>query len=250
MVEPLDYKTLAVNGKPLEYTGEHRIDRSFQVADILPLVHIGENELVMEIDYFQRDYVYYVLYGGVSESLRNCLCFDTKLECCYLCGDFRVLTDSDRFTREASHSVCCDGGFKIGRSRGEIDIYDLVTDGYPFFAGGINVETTFNYAPGGGTVFTPGGRYSVCELEMNGQRVPSLLFERSRDLAPYLREGKNTLKLTLYNSNRNLLGPHHRHDPEPYGVGPGTFSFEGEWHGGVCPGYTGRYAFVRFGIDL
>ena len=54
--------------------------------------------------------------------------------------------------------------------------------------------------------------------------------------------------MKIVNSMRNAMGPHHRHDPEPYGVGPGTFSFEKEWHGRECRGYAARYAFVRFGL--
>ena len=75
------------------------------------------------------------------------------------------------------------------------------------------------------------------------------MFARSIDLAPWLREGDNELVLRLTNARRNQLGPHHREDPEPYGVGPNTFSFEKEWKNGACPAYQSRYAFVVFGIE-
>ena len=51
-------------------------------------------------------------------------------------------------------------------------------------------------------------------------------------------------------SNRNLYGPHHcKRDPEPFGVGPDTFSMYGSWNGGESPRYAPDYAFVRFGVD-
>ena len=68
------------------------------------------------------------------------------------------------------------------------------------------------------------------------------------DLAPYLREGENTVRLRLISALRNTAGPFHRPDPEPYSVSPTTFSYEKEWKDGVCPAYKDRYAFVKFGI--
>ena len=65
----------------------------------------GKNELVFELDYYQDDYVYYVLYGGVSESLRNCLNFDTEIESVYLYGDFSVVCDSDLQARKNVLSI-------------------------------------------------------------------------------------------------------------------------------------------------
>jgi hypothetical protein len=76
-----------------------------------------------------------------------------------------------------------------------------------------------------------------------------MMFSYTIDLAEYLNEGENEIRLEFTNSMRNLMGPHHRHDPEPYGVGPGTFSFEKEWKGRECRGYADRYSFVRFGIE-
>ena len=94
-----------------------------------------------------------------------------------------------------------------------------------------------------------GGRFATCDVAVNGTPAGEMLFHREMELAPYLREGENTITLDVANAMRNLMGPHHRPDPEPYGVGPGTFSFEKEWHGRECPGYVDRYAFVRFGIE-
>ena len=77
-----------------------------------------------------------------------------------------------------------------------------------------------------------------------------MLFCRDMDLAPWLREGENEIELTIYNTLRNLLGPHHHSDPESYGVGPGSFTFEKSWEGETCPYYRERYSFIRFGIDI
>ena len=77
-----------------------------------------------------------------------------------------------------------------------------------------------------------------------------LMFTDRIDLAEFLSDGENEIEIALTNSNRNLMGPHHGHDPEPWGVGPGTFSMENGWdENNQCGGYVNRYSFVRFGID-
>lgn len=249
-VEPMQYTSFKVNGQDIALTDKWWLDRSFRTADILSAVQVGVNEVTMSLHYFQRDYVYYVLYGGVSESLRNCLAFDTEIESIYLFGRFNVDTDASRFTAGDRNSWCYDGAFALTAPKSTIDLTNIVTDGYPFYGGEISAETEYDYADGMPTELYVTGRYAVCEVSVNGVKAATLMFSNHCDLKPFLREGVNIIGLSLYNSNRNLLGPHHRHDPEPFGVGPGTFSFEKEWHNDECPGYLDRYAFVRFGIDL
>ena len=115
--EPLNFTRLEFNGTNIEPDGEYRIDRSFMSADISSLLCIGTNEFVMGFDYYQRDYVYYVLYGGVSESLRNCLAFDTEIECVYLFGDFAVDTERSRFIPGERNSLRYDGVFALKSRR-------------------------------------------------------------------------------------------------------------------------------------
>lgn len=247
--EPLNFTRLEFNGTNIEPDGEYRIDRSFMSADISSLLCIGTNEFVMGFDYYQRDYVYYVLYGGVSESLRNCLAFDTEIECVYLFGDFAVDTERSRFIPGERNSLRYDGVFALKKQASDVDAAHITEDGYPFFAGEMELSTKYRYTPGDPTGLELGGRWAVCEVSVNGEHAATLMFTNRCDLAPYLKNGENTITLKIYNSNRNLLGPHHRHDPEPYGVGPNTFSFEGEWRDGKCSAYDVRYAFVRFGIE-
>ena len=92
------------------------------------------------------------------------------------------------------------------------------------------------------------GRYSVAEIYVNGEYVDTLMFKQHLDLSEHLREGKNVIGVRLFNSNRNLMGPHHGTDPEPFSVGPVSFSYEMQWtEDGQCGWYHERYALVRFG---
>ncbi len=249
VVEPMNYKSILVNGKAVDLTDEWWLDRSFKSADIAPLAHPGINEIILQIDYFQRDYVYYVLYAGVSEALRNCLCFDTEIESIYLTGSFRVATDPARYTPDERRALCYDGAFTLVPQVDEIDLAHIVQDGYPFYGGTMTVNATYDYAPGAATVLTLSGRFSIADVAVNGQSAGTLLFTHTLDLAPYLTSGQNTITLTLYNTLRNLLGPHHHAIAESYAVSPRSFTLENAWENESCEAYRERYAFVEYGVE-
>lgn len=249
-VEPMNQKSVKINGNLLDFTNSSSwFDKSFKSVDIADFIKIGNNEVSVEIDYYQDDYVYYVLYGGVSESLRNCLTFDTEIEAVYLFGNFELSTKKELFTPEHRDSFSYLGTFAIKKQKDYMDLNNIVVDGYPFFAGTIEVEKEYRYKAGMPTTLLLKGRYSAIDVWVNDEFAGSCMFKNYLDLCDYLKEGTNQIYLKLYNSNRNLMGPHHALDPEPISVSPYYFSFEGHWKDEKCSSYLDRYAFVRFGID-
>lgn len=271
VAEPLKYRSVKVNGKEAHFTDGWRFDRSFRMIDLSELVREGYNEIEFTLDYFQSEHVYDVLYGGGNEALRNCLAFDTEIEAVYLYGDFAVRPDRGFFTTDGTPFTNADSGtgwgesassckVKTWRSAGgyrlcardrSIDLTDIVRDGYPFFAGEMTATAEFDHKNGDPTTLKLGGRFAVCHPVINGHDLGAALFTDTFDLAPYLKEGKNTLTLTLCFSNRNLMGPHHRKNPEPFAVAPPTFSFEKEWRDSAeCASFVPESAFVRFGVGF
>ncbi|MBQ4590821.1 MAG: hypothetical protein IJB20_02205, partial [Clostridia bacterium] len=247
VLEPM-YERVTVNGT--EITPDKNdwwFDKSFASAEISHLTHEGVNEIIVQVNHYQRDYVYYVLYSGVSESLRNCLVFDTEIENMYLIGDFSVRCDGS-FTERERNADVFDGTFTLTAQPSVVPAENIVRGGFPFFCGRIETAFTYSYTAGKPTVLKLDGRFATAEIAVNGQKAGTMLFERTLDLAPLLTEGDNEITVILSNSMRNTMGPHHRHDPEPYGVGPGTFSFEKEWRGRECRGYVPSYAFVKYGM--
>lgn len=252
VLEPMRDMHIAVNGAPIEPGDGWLLDRSFRVAELTPYLRLGENELTVSFDYFQRDYVYYVLYGGVSETLRNCLWFDTEIECVTLVGDFAIFLDREKLQTAEHHAeIYTSTRFPLSAPRKTVALHDLVRDGYPFFAGTIKAETVLPWKKGDPDELWLPGRYATIHVAVNGEPVGMLLFTDHISLRGFLKEGENRLTLSLTNSNRNLLGPHHFPDPEPMGSGPTTFSCEGSFDEyGRSENYLAdRYAFVRFGVD-
>ncbi len=249
VAEPMRYRRVAVNGHEVTLTKENgRFDPRFLGANVAPYLVSGDNEITMTFAYYQSEHVYRVLYGGGNEALRNCLTFDTEVENVYLYGDFSVKASDGFREGEKPNTYRSGGPFVIAAPVETVNMFDVVGSGYPFFAGKMTVGTTLYYRKGDPTHLVLKGRFAVCRAEINGRPVAGDLFTRDFDLTPYLEEGENDLRLTVVFSNRNLFGPHHREDPEPTGVDPRTFSFEGEWANGSCPAFVREKAFVRFGI--
>lgn len=251
--EPLDYKFVKANGTDVELEASEYLDSRFLMADFTSLVREGKNEICYKIHYYQREYVYYVLYSDVSESLRNCLNIDTEIEEAYLFGDFAVKTDKALF-EEVNTKFCqayaYTGGFSLIKQKEAIDPTNVINDGYPFFGGTLELKTEYEYKKGEPTELILEGRYAVAEVEVNGKPARKLLFNDHCDLSELLLEGKNDIVIKLSNAQRNLLGPLHYADIENHSIGPATFTGEKRWENGEWGGYLkNKYCFVRFGFN-
>jgi hypothetical protein len=252
--EPMRYDAVNVNGTETSFDGGWWLDRSFRTADITELVHEGVNEITLRFSYFQREHVYDVLFGGATESMRNCLSFDTEIENIYVFGNFGVYTQQDAFTPGGNGSEVYTGDFRIGPAPGSLGrdaMADVVRSGYPFFAGALEGGCTFEVpADYKGLKLNFEGRYAYADIYVNGGFVKRLMFESSCDITAFAHPGTNELKVVMCNSARNLLGPHHNIVDEPYVVGPDTFTAEGCWSEDGCSAYRASYSFMPFGLKF
>ncbi len=250
IIEKPGVKSVTVNKNKVELGENFWFDRYFADIDITDNLVIGKNCITLCYDYFQGQHVYDVLYGDVMESLRNCLVFDTEIEAVYLKGNFAVKCDKPLVAEDDCLRAKAPAHFSLVPQKKAIDISNIVTDGYPFYGGKLCVSTELNYKSGDATVLKINGRYCVCEVAVNGNVAATLMFDKYIDIAKFLKEGSNKLTLTLCNSYRNFMGPHHALVAEPKYVTPGTFSFEKMWNGSECTEFNEGYSFVRFGIDV
>ena len=249
--EVAPYRSLTVNGKPFTLGNDFWREHSFRTANILPYVRLGKNEIVYELDYYQRDHVYSVLYECTNaETLLTSLTYDTEMAETYLFGDFAVKTDADLFTPADNNGFAYKGGFALTKSKDTLDVSNVIRDGLPFFAGKLRLSFKHKWHKGEPTVLKLAGRYVICEVSVNGAHVKTLMFDKTCDLSEFLREGENEIVLALQNSARNLLGPLHWHTVETLSVSPACFTREKRWKDGKAPAYLNdTYCFVRFGLD-
>lgn len=253
-IETAKDNTVIINGIPVVLSDRGRLDRSFIRTCISDYVSPGWNEVILQMDYYQSDNVYDVFngffYGNgeVTETLYNCLTYNTNIEAIYLFGQFAVESESG-YRAGARNTCIADGPFVLKKQPETVELRSISESGFPFFSGSLQVKTAIHLSHTNWSLRCE-GRYQYIRLWVNGVETPRLLLQETCDLRPYLKTGENTLVLEIMSSNRNLFGPHHvAGDPEPQWVGPIEFSRYGTWDNGESKSFDPGYALVRFGLD-
>lgn len=249
ILEPQMYTELILNGNKLTNSEDNwKIDRRFVMYDIKNYTQIGTNEIIISFNYYQSKDVYDIYFGNGTESLRNCMSFDTEISPIYLTGNFKLVSDNSDFWNE-DNAICHSGDFQLASQDKTINLSDLTTSGYPFFYGTVEAKQTF-CATDKTKEICIDGRYGVCEISINDTYVGNCIFKEKLDISNYIIPGKNELKLKLYSSARNLIGPFHYVEAEPLSVLPSMFKFENSWNNGKSNLFADRYAFAPFGIKV
>ncbi len=246
LAEDMHNLECTLNGREVRFDGVSELDKQIYKGDIAPFVREGVNEVILKIHFYEKENVYYVLFGeGVTESLKNCLAYDTTIEACYLQGDFGVYAE-EGFCKGEEKNVYRAKEFYIDEAKTEVR--NLLEDGYPFFSGEMTLEQTFESKKEEKALCLR-GRYSLCDVKLNGKEVKKSYFCYDTPVGEYLRDGENVAEITLCVSNRNLLGPHHLlAAEEPLSVSPKKFELFGSWENGKSRLEREDYSFVRFGL--
>ena len=240
LVEDTNTKEVTINGHVVKKTGIV-LEKDLWSYNLSNYLVKGKNEIIVKINFFEAEQVYYALFGeNVQESLKNCLAYDTTIEAIYLRGNFGVFGD---FKPGESKDIVLGNNFYIDAPKKEITC--LITEGYPFFRGEINLEQTIEVDDINKTLVID-GRFQLIDLYVNDKFVKRMMFDYKVDLSKYLKVGKNKIQICLVVSNRNLLGPHHFVLEEPPGISPYTFERTGSWkEDGTSCWCLDRYSFVK-----
>ncbi len=232
LLEKADFLELAVNGLPVEPVPSD-FDVNFVEAALSHALVAGENILTYRVNFWQHEGVHFALFDPLAtESLRNCLYYDTSIEPAYLRGEFRVNED-----------LSLNGPGALALSK------PLDQQGYPFFSGRLTLRGSLSWQGTGQAVLELEGRYLVARLLVNGVAADMVLADR-RDITALLCPGENDIEIQLHASLRNLLGPHHyRCDGDVMWVSPGNFHFRGSWEAGEPEEFTPEYRTVPFGLN-
>ena len=251
--ERMNAKEFFLNGTPLTFTGKGLLDKRFLSEEISERVFVGENKFIAHIAYYQNPYVYEVLYRrkDVTESLLNCLTYDTEIDSVFLHGDFTLSATDYRVSDEG---VIFADGFAIQPDRPAV-MRDITGSGYPFFAGEMTFRTMATVEGEGDVSFVINGNYGTAHIKWNAYETDAVLSNRVTVPREFVRT-ENMVEITLISGNRNLLGPfHHRIHPEPVSVYPLLYTIKDPtgkplWKDGKNPNYRDNYSIVPFGIRL
>ncbi|MBQ1961638.1 MAG: hypothetical protein II357_00935 [Clostridia bacterium] len=240
--ECADVRECTLNGELLKFTEKSDKDEHLCIADASALVREGINEFVVKLHWYQNEMVYYALFGeNVTESLRNCLVYDTDLEPIYLSGDFGVYTDGGYRSGADEPFVYADS-FYIGAKPATVT--EPTTDGFPFFAGSLFVKQNISLEEKA-VALRIEGTWHIAYVKVNGKAAGKLIYERSLDISEFAVIGDNLIEIEFVIGNRNLLGPHHVLEWENGDVSPASFEISGEWVDGENANYADRYNLIK-----
>lgn len=207
-----------INGTEIFFRQGLEEDPSVQKCLISEYIFEGTNVYEVECYWHQTEETYYALFGeGVTESLKNCIAYDSEIEPIYLGGHFGVFSDHPFCTFDEKYLL----GHEFYIAEAPETVSEPVTDGLPFFRGSLTLTKDFCFEDSD-TCIALDGKFLSAKVSVNGISAGEILFENTLDISEYLKKGDNTLQVTFSIGNRNLLGPLHSQGSE-YFVSPNSF---------------------------
>ena len=228
------------NQKTVAKCGCSDFEKSLYKYEINNLLKKGNNEIIICINYFQSEQVYHAFFGeNITESLKNCLAYDTDIEPIYLKGNFGVYGE---FEQGKNERILLGKNFYIGEQKKEVS--GLIEEGYPFFSGDITLKQKI-YVLNSNCELIVDKKFQLLDLKVNGRYVGRMMFGKRIDVSAFLKKGENEFEITLTVGNRNLLGAFHTLEQENMAIGPNTFERNGTWTNGKSNVFRENYAFIK-----
>ena len=195
--------------------------------DITNHVQLGTNEYTAKVNWYEDDSVFFALFGeNVTESLKNCIVYDTELQPIELVGTFGVYA-KEGFAQDPEPQHVLGKDFCIGELPKVIK-EEPVTEGFPFLAGEMVMKQTVAFDTKD-ILLKIDGEYHMAVVKVNDVLVGEMLFDTEIDVSHVAKEGENEVEVTFVLSNRNRMGPHHTIPGHRLSVGPWHFEFSGSW---------------------
>ena len=155
----------------------------------------------------------------------------TELENVYIVGNFTVKEEERK-------------RFFIDGSKVTINPEDITSTGYPFYAGSVTVQYSFNLNDKKDIEYIKVNNLNAACMEMtvNGEYADVKYWDPYiYDVSSLLREGENRISVKIYTTLFNLMGPNHIEDILDR-TGVGTYTFVD------LKKYTESYVLLPFGV--
>ncbi|MBQ6997992.1 MAG: hypothetical protein IJN60_06455 [Oscillospiraceae bacterium] len=201
-----------LNGHEITFSHTLEEDHCFRAADISAYLQKGANHYETVMHWHQSEATYYALFGeGVTESLRNCIAYDSEIEAVYLAGHFGVYAHNAWEKHDEKHLL----GSKFYIGKAPETVCETVTDGLPFFRGELTLTQTVDL-PDPNIRLALEGDFLTAKIAVNGQFASEICFENAVDISRFAKPGENEISVTFMLGNRNLLGPFHAAGAESF----------------------------------
>lgn len=212
--------------------------------DITEFVRVGTNEYTVKVNWYENDNVFFALYGeNVTESLKNCIVYDTELQPIELVGKFGVYPKAG-YVADEDPRIVSGEDFYIGELP-KCMKKEPVTEGFPFLAGEMILQqkVTFDTTD---ILLQVEGEYDMANVKVNGVEAGMLFFDTELDISHVAKKGENDIEIKFILSNRNRMGPHHIIARRRLPVCPWSFELSGEWKEDTSEYYHSLYDFKKF----
>jgi len=218
-------------------------DGEADIYNIVEKVICGKNTFTILLDWYQDAMVHYTLFGeNVTESLKNCLVYDTELQPIELIGTFGVYSAKDFVKTEDERFVQGDC-FYIGKLPEFVS--EPTLEGFPFFAGEMALSKKLSLESPQ-VILEIQGEYQMAYVKVNGEPVGELLFGNSVDISEDACVGENDIEIRFIIGNRNRMGPHHFSEEKCGSADPWKFDLFDRWNENQCIGYHEGYDIRKF----
>jgi hypothetical protein len=190
---------ISVNRQPVNASqAEEWLDQAFRRIPIAGLVREGRNEVLVLCEQFAED---------------------VEIEACYLVGEFSAEWDGRRIALRAAPPM--------------LTLGDWCTQGYRFYAGSVAYRVVATLSPTANErTFLCLGQWAgaVARVRVNGRDLGPIAWPPYElDITDALTTGQNELIVEVFNTLRNLLGPHHRRTYVPGMVAPNVWFEPDNW---------------------
>ena len=246
---------IKINGNPVthESCGYFR-DKSFKKLDISGMFIQGENVISFDCDFVQPQEVYDNLEKSkIFETEKNKLSYDMEIEAIYLLGDFGVKTEGSwescgQNSPMGGLGMRYSGCFVMSEPKRSVRLKHIEQQGFPFFCGEMELCGKVKIEGDNPVLVIDKRGINAVKVEIDGI-TKTMLWSDRLPLSDFNVRGETEIKLTLINSLRNLLGPHHLEVGESGCVAPSSFFKEnclwktdfgdGDWNDDYCFVETG-----------
>ena len=229
VLEHPEYYKIIVNGKECCYEGlEHWLDIRFMPIDISGKIIEGFNVIRLECAEFR--------YGDKANVHDTIARYGTEIESIYIVGDFAVL---GKFTQPVYDKIYWDrwklnpdllalkGDTAVISDTMPLTVNRLAEFGLPFYAGKMEYTVKLpkiSLLPGHRLYISVEKLNAACaEIFVDDTVVGTIVAHPYQlDITEVYKPGKK-LRIVLYSTLRNLLGPHHHLDGEILGTSPASF---------------------------
>lgn len=231
-----------MNGNSLNETVSVE-DGYINTYDVSALAKLGKNTYTVQVNWFEKEDVYFALFGeNVTESLKNCIVYDTELQPIELVGSFGVYP-REGYVEDVDARFVRGQDFYIGKLPQRVT--QPSTEGFPFFAGKMTLSQNFTFDTID-ILLRVSGEYQMASVKVNEKEAGKLFFEKELDISHVASLGMNKIEVEFVLGNRNRMGPHHLIANKDESITPWSFELSGAWEDDRSRFYHVDYDIKRF----